>query len=233
MRVRGGRPLSRVSSFKYLGLYIDENLTWHEHTTSVLQRVLSRVHCLYHLNPILKDLLGKLYSIFALPILDYCDVVWTPSSTTHFKRLKRLHARFSNLCPTTCSSVSITLTEQRRYHAATQVYRALHILSPLYLHDSFHYAVKITSCSRRNVHRLFVPKVRTTIAKNSFYFHGTQIWNSLDPILGNWIALKYYKNHFCICNYIIYMYYSCMFVVSALLKSSTFILSSLPFYKKN
>ena len=32
-----GRPLARVSSFKYLGLLIDENLTWCEHTTSVLQ----------------------------------------------------------------------------------------------------------------------------------------------------------------------------------------------------
>ena len=31
------RPPSRVSSFKYLGLFIDESLTWHEHTTSVLQ----------------------------------------------------------------------------------------------------------------------------------------------------------------------------------------------------
>ena len=61
-----GRPLSHVSSFKYLGLYIDENLTWHEHTTSVLQRVLSRVQCLYHLNPIPNDLLGKLYRVFVL-----------------------------------------------------------------------------------------------------------------------------------------------------------------------
>jgi len=47
-----GRPLSRVSSFKYLRLYIDENLTWHNHTSNVLQRVLSRVRCLYRLNPI-------------------------------------------------------------------------------------------------------------------------------------------------------------------------------------
>ena len=38
------RSLARVSSFKYLGLYIDENFTWHEHTTSVLQRVISGVH---------------------------------------------------------------------------------------------------------------------------------------------------------------------------------------------
>ena len=30
-----GRPLAYVSSLKYLGLLIGENLTWHEHTSSV------------------------------------------------------------------------------------------------------------------------------------------------------------------------------------------------------
>ena len=95
---------------------------------------LSRVHCLYHLNPIPKDLLGQLCSVFILPIL---DVVWTPSSTTHFKQL---HARFSHLRSTTCS---ITLTERRWCHVAIQVYRTLYKLSPLYLHVSFHYAVDI------------------------------------------------------------------------------------------
>ena len=177
------RPLSRVSSFRYLGLFIEESLTWREHTTSVLQRVLSRVHCLYRLNPIPKDLLGRLYSVFVLPVLDYCDVVWKPSSTAHFKQFERLHARFSNLRPTACSSVNVTLTERRRYHAAVQVYRVLHKLSPPYLYDSFHYAIDITSRTARNAHRLFVPRVRTNIAKDSFYFRGTQIWNSLNPTL--------------------------------------------------
>ena len=154
-------------------------LTWREHTNSVLQRVLSRVHCLYRLNPIPKDLLGRLYSVFVLPVLDYCDMVRKPSSTAHFKLFERLHARFSNLRPTACSSVNITLMERRRYHAAVQVYRVLHKLSPPYLN----YAIDITSRTARNAHRLFVPRVRTNIAKSSFYFRGTQIWNSLNPTL--------------------------------------------------
>ena len=73
--------------------------------------------------------------------------------------------------------------ERRRFHAAIQVYRVLHKLSPSYLHDTFHYAVNITSHTGRNLYRLFVPRVRTTLAKHSFYFRGTQIWNSLNPIL--------------------------------------------------
>ena len=75
-----GKQLSCVSSVKYLGLHIDENLSWHQHTANVVQRVYSRIHCLNRLRPLPIELLAKLYRVFVLPILDYCDVVWTPSS---------------------------------------------------------------------------------------------------------------------------------------------------------
>jgi len=112
-----------------------------------------------------------------LPILDYCDVVWTPSSVQHFKRLERLHSKFNSPFSRTDPSVCVTLTERRRFHTAIQV---LHHLSPPYLHDTFHYAVDITS---QNIHRLFVPRVRTTLAKHNFYFQGSQLWNTLNPVL--------------------------------------------------
>ena len=60
------------------------------------------------------------------------------------------------LMSTTCSSVSITLTEQRYYHAAIQVYRKLHKISPSYLPNSFHYAGDITSRIACNTHRLAI-----------------------------------------------------------------------------
>ena len=47
-------------------------------------------------------------------------------------------------------------------------------ISSSYLHDTFHYAVDITSRIACNA-LLFVPMVITTLAKNSFCFHGTHI----------------------------------------------------------
>jgi len=47
----------------------------------------------------------------------------------------------------------------------------------------FHYAVEITGRDARNEHRLFAPRVRTSLAKNGFYFRGTKIWNSLNSTL--------------------------------------------------
>jgi len=79
--------------------------------------------------------------------------------------------------------MAITLAERWHCHTAIQVYRSLHKISPSYLHNTFHYAVELTGRDVRNEHRLFVPRVRTSLAKNGFYFQGTKIWNSLDPTL--------------------------------------------------
>ena len=76
-----GKQLSRAPSLKYLGVYIDGHLTWKKHTQYVNQRVQSRLHCLYRLCPLSDTLLGRLYvCAFILPILDNCDIVWSPSS---------------------------------------------------------------------------------------------------------------------------------------------------------
>jgi len=55
------------------------------------------------------DLLGRLYRMFVLLIM---DVIGMPSSAMHFKQLERIHLKFSNLRSTAYSSVTITLTEQ-------------------------------------------------------------------------------------------------------------------------
>ena len=94
--------------------------------------------------------------------------------------------------------------ERRRFHTAIQIYKVLHHLLPPYLHDTFQYAVDITGRASRNIHRLFVPRVRTTLAKYSFYFRGTQLWNSLNPLLyatKNLNNLKRYINLW-LCNYV-------------------------------
>ena len=122
------------------------------------------------------------------------DVVWTPSSVQHFKHLERLHSRFNSPPSSTEFLACMTLAERRWYHAAIQVYRVLHKLSPSYLNATFHYAVDITSRTGQNLYCLFVPRVRTTLAKHSFYFRGTQIWNPLNPTLYTTRKLEQFKS---------------------------------------
>ena len=73
-----GQVLSQVPFTKYLGVFIDQNLTWQKHYEYVLQRISGKVHCLYCLRPLSDSILFQLYCGFILPIFDYCDTVWAP-----------------------------------------------------------------------------------------------------------------------------------------------------------
>ena len=84
-----------------------------------------------------------------------------------------------------------TLAECRRFHAAVVVYRTLHWLSTLYLADTFRYATAVTFHNGRNNHPLFVPRVRTSYGKNSFYYKG--IWNSLNASIYAATSLAQFK----------------------------------------
>ena len=94
MRLNGD-VLRQLSSIKYLGVHIDQHLTWSTHIDSVLNKVRGKLYCINRLRPIsckvlrllyqanrLKPIFCKvlrlLYQAYILPILDYCDTVWSP-----------------------------------------------------------------------------------------------------------------------------------------------------------
>ena len=151
--------------------------------SKMYQRVQSKLHCLYRLFPLPDGLMGKLYRTFVLPVLDYCDVVWSPSSAVYSRKFERFHSKFCSLSSDSHGSLRHTLAERRRFHTASVVYKILHQQSPSYLRETFRYAVDVTSRAGRNVHNLLLPRVRTTYGKAGLYYKGIQIWNALDSSL--------------------------------------------------
>lgn len=59
----------------------------------------------------------------------WITVTWHGHHHLCSKRLEKLHSRLNSLPSSTDFSACLTLAEQRRYHAAIQVYRVLHKLS--------------------------------------------------------------------------------------------------------
>ena len=178
-----GKPLASVTSTRYLGVLIDQHLTWKLHVDNVLKRVRCKLYALYRLKPLPGHLLFRLYQAFVLPVFDYCDVVWAPSAVSLSKPLERLHSRFLQQIPDCHSFVRVTLSERRRFHTAVQVFKVLYQLCPGYLNDWFVFAEAYTGHSGRNKFRLFIPQINTSIGKNGFFYRGAVIWNNLTPVL--------------------------------------------------
>jgi len=124
--------------------------------------------------------LQLLYSAFVLPLFDYCDVAWCPTTTKFTAMLERIHSKFIKRLPSLyCCEFSFTLMERRKFHTAVKIFKSIHQKLPSCLHNIFCYSRDVTGHIGHNINGFFVPKVNNNYGKESFFYRGTVIWNSL------------------------------------------------------
>ena len=79
-----GAPIEKVSSFKYLGVWLPENLKWNAHSQQIIKKARRQAGEIFrrfykHSNP---QCLKQLYLSFVRPHLEYPAPVWNPHHTS-------------------------------------------------------------------------------------------------------------------------------------------------------
>ena len=79
-----------ITSVKYLGVLIDEHLTWKEQTTAIENKVSKNLGILYRARRVLdsRTAFKKLFS-FIHCYLNYGNIVWASTSRTKLNKLAR------------------------------------------------------------------------------------------------------------------------------------------------
>ena len=145
-----------------------------------MSRVRFRIASILWLGSLSPRILCLLYTAFVLPVFDYCDVFWCPTTAKSTSMIERVHSKYTKRLPPFCASrLSFTLTECRCYRTAIQVCKSVNNYSPSNLLNVFQYSKDVTGYCGRNINHLFVPRVATSFCKRSFFYHGTILWNSL------------------------------------------------------
>ena len=89
-----GTQLEQVNSVRYLGLEVDDNLTWELHVQNLCKLIAFQVHSLTRpRHTINKKLLDLLYKTTIQPCFDYARSVWGNYTMTSRKALLRLQKR--------------------------------------------------------------------------------------------------------------------------------------------
>ena len=69
--------LERVNKFKYLGVLLDNTLSWKDHVEYIGNKISSRLGILRRARKVLpKPTCQMLYNTLVLPLFDYCSPVW-------------------------------------------------------------------------------------------------------------------------------------------------------------
>ena len=68
-------PLKQVSPVRYLGVYIDQHLTWHNHVEYVLRRVRGKLYTWNRLKPLTPTVMTLLYQAHVLLPVLLCSIL--------------------------------------------------------------------------------------------------------------------------------------------------------------
>ena len=85
-----GSTIDQVSTFKFLGLHINSQLTWQTHINEISKRISRVIGLLYKMQNILpKIFLFSLYNTLILPHIYYCILSWGKESDSILLLQKR------------------------------------------------------------------------------------------------------------------------------------------------
>ena len=151
------KPIEVLDNAKLLGLYIDQTLSFNDHTNSLVKRVSSKIAVLHRLRQFLaSNILNTVYLTTIQPIFDYCLSVWGNSSKQNINAIQKLQNR-SARAVTGNFDYSSSVTNIRNdlgwmniktrfdYFTLILMYKSLNSLAPDYLTNRFKY--KIIQCS--------------------------------------------------------------------------------------
>ena len=95
-----GQPITCVTKTKFLGVIIDNTLTWKEHISHICGKVVKSIGIISKVRKCLnKNTLLYLYYSFIYPCLTYCNQVWGLSCQSYMNALVKLQKRAIRIIP--------------------------------------------------------------------------------------------------------------------------------------
>ena len=180
-------PLETVYSTKYLGVNISSDLTWGQHISITCKKAkqhLGLLHRKFHqASPQVRS---KLYSSVILPKLEYCSSVWDPHQVKYISMLESVQKfgcrviskEWNSDYPTLLTYLQLpTLQSRRKQQRLIMCYKILTNNSSI---PSSHFTPHPSPSPRLHHNKaLFIPLVKTTSFKCSFFVDVIPLWNSL------------------------------------------------------
>ena len=188
-----GHTVKCVYKAKYLGMVIDDKLTWKDHIDHVSLKIkhnLGIMKCVR--NDIPKESLIALYRTMVEPYLRYCNNIWGKCCAMLIGKLQTLQNRVARIITnaTYDNTDNAKLLRQLNrlnvpqlidFETASLMYKIENGPVPAHLKQMFVKLEDLHSYDMRSANsgNFHLPKRRPNIGQTAFSFHGASLWNQL------------------------------------------------------
>jgi hypothetical protein len=200
--------LSEVENYTYLGLNVNENLSWGKYILHLCSKLAQKVNVLRRLKNILpKELLLCIYNTVIQPHIDYCITVWGYAPNVHIDKVQRIQNRAARIITGNFSWDAsgtelvkslgwFTVRQRRDYFTGVLMHRCLHEAAPPYLCQQFMYVSDHHNrCTRSATgNNLYIPKPNIDLYRQSLSYNGPTTWNSIPSDIKSLEGQSAFKN---------------------------------------
>uniref|UniRef100_A0A8C6LE27 Reverse transcriptase domain-containing protein n=1 Tax=Nothobranchius furzeri TaxID=105023 RepID=A0A8C6LE27_NOTFU len=196
--------IQRVKEIKFLGVMIDEALSWKSHIGYIKGKVAKAIAVLYSVKFLLNsEGLLLLYNALILPYLNYCVEIWGTAYRTYTQPLfvlqKRAMRIIDNTHSTAPSNPLFIKYKVIKFHDLVN-WRILHIMYkankgtlPKNIQHIFEKRESIYSLKGFEIFKK--PRFRTRMKEMSISVNGVKLWNCLDREWKESRTLKVFSLH--------------------------------------
>ena len=185
-----GSPIEKVSEYKYLGIWLDEKLSFKTHVDSLATKLRQKVGFLYRNRSSFPMISRKrvIEAVF-LSVLDYGDVIYRHAADTTLKLLDSVYhsaLRFitgdsydTHHCLLYSKVGWSSLSMRRNYHWYMFIHKAISEKLPPYISSLLEWNVGTQLTRSSSWLTLNVPLARTELGITAFSVEAPRTWNSL------------------------------------------------------
>ncbi len=188
----GGEVLERVENFKYLGIYLDQHLSFAEHINWVYKKGSMKMGAISKIRKVLDQSTAlSLYKSLVLPQLDYCDIVYMSATKENLNRLQMLQ---NSACRTILLATNdahiddmhntlglLTLQHRRDLHMSFACHKSVYFNGFSSLSSFYVPVLQVHGRHTRyaDSNKMVVPRAKTNLGQKAFSIRGPNHWNSI------------------------------------------------------
>ena len=201
----GGQPLTQSNVTKFLGVYLDEHLTWKYHINFVCKQIAKSVGILsrtrFYLSCKTKLML---YYTLIYPYITYCNSTWSSTYVSNLNRIYYLQKRAvravtnsdyrAHTAPLFSKLKILDIFQINTLDIAKFMFRYHNnLLPPLYL-NLFMTNSQVHTYDTRTAGNYRMHSCRTNIKKFTILYQGPRVWNCLPASITNLPSFSTFKN---------------------------------------
>jgi hypothetical protein len=182
--------IDKVTKTKFLGVIINEKLSWENHIQLIMNKVSKSIGILRRIQNKIPDIvLRNLYFTLVNPYFEYCNLIWATSPSGNLNKLFRLQKRAIRLItkskwnehtsPLFINNNILTLYKINQLQTVCFMYKIKNKLLPSYFVEMFELNSAVHEHNTRLADSYHVQSHRLNLTSHSIRIIGVKLWNNI------------------------------------------------------